>query len=99
GLVEQMRQRQYLVAVASKGQLPGQKLKGDDADGVHIGCRSRGLTGGLLRREVVRAAPDHLFDLVRLGLRRAEGPRDAEVRHLDAVVGRDEDVLRLEVAV
>ena len=87
------------------------RLVEDAAEGEDVGGRERGLAAELLRRHVAERADDRrlvgqLVAVEALGLdgvavrRRRPRPRlgQAEVEQLHHAVARDEDVLRLEVA-
>ena len=82
-------------AVAGERHPAGEHLVEDDPDRVEIRAGVDRLPLGLLRREVLRRAHD------RAGLRhlRRAGAGDAEVGDLEAVVGGDDHVVRLEVTV
>ena len=94
--------------LAAEGRRPGEELVDDDAQGEDVRPLVRRLGLDLLRRHVAGRADEHArtgersFDCRQLGHcvrgeRRAPG--DAEVEYLDAVVRRDHDVSRLEIAV
>jgi hypothetical protein len=73
-----------------------QHLEEQDAEGVEVGRRRRGLTTGLLGSDV-RGGPHHRSGV---GERRLpQGAGDAEVGDLDRAVRSDDDVARLDVPV
>jgi hypothetical protein len=73
----------------------GQHLVEHDADRIQVGALIDRCATRLLGREVLRG-PDDRAGLGHLARPRA---RDPEVRHLQAAVGVDENVVRLDVAV
>ena len=81
--------------VARERDVAGEHLVQHDAERVEIGARIDGGAAGLLGREVLRRADDRS----RLGHLRRTRARDPEVGHLEAAVGADDDVVRLDVAV
>ena len=81
--------------VAVERHRPGEHLVEDDADRVDVGLRADRVALRLLGREVLRGAQDR----PRLRHVRRARPGDAEVGDLRAVLGVDDDVVRLEVAV
>ena len=95
GLVE-VAHRDRDGGVALEGHGAGQHLEEQDAERVEIGRRRRGLTPGLLGRDV-GGRPHHGPGV---GERRLPaGPGDAEVGHLHRAVGTDDDVAGLDVPV
>ena len=78
-----------------EGQTSGKHLIEHHAGGVDIAAGVGAVTSGLLRGDVVDGAQR----LLRQGLAGAGQTGDAEVRHLDAAVPQDHDVLRLDVPV
>ncbi len=89
-LLERDRHR----ALAVERDPSGEQLEEDDADGVEVGLTGHRLALRLLGREVLRGAHDRPG----LGHVRGAGQRDAEVGDLRAVLGVDDHVVRLEVA-
>ena len=81
--------------VAGEGDAAREHLVEDDAGGVKVGRRPRRRSARLLGREVLRRADDRS----RLRHLARGGAGDAEVHHLQAPVGSDDDVVRLDVAV
>ena len=82
--------------VARVGSMPGQALEEQTPERVHIGALVDGIALDLFRRDVV----DRSDELARLREpAHRHGPlRQAEVRHVGVVVGREQDVRRLHVA-
>jgi len=85
--------------VAAEGELPGEALVEHDAQRVDVGAGVDRTAVGLLGREVVGAADEHV------GARdaglpvRVDGAGDPEVGELHGPVAGQEDVLGLDVAV
>jgi hypothetical protein len=83
--------------LAWEGQLAGEQLVEDDAEGVDVRMRVDGLAARLLRSDVVGGPEDGsglshaVLDVERAG--------DPEVRHLGVPVAVQKDVLRFHVAV
>ena len=94
-LLEHLEQRRRRAADPQRVHA-GQRLVEDDAHGVDVGPRVRGLRVELLGRHVERGA-EHVL-LAGPGAPRAQ-LGDAEIDHLDHVGGGDQDVRRLEIAV
>ena len=80
------------------GMLPRQHLEKRDAERVDVGAAVEGLTLHLLRTHIQRRANlgAGLGDVWR---RHIEHLRNAKIKYLDLVVGRDDKVARLDVAV
>lgn len=78
-------------------QLTSEHLEQNHADRIDVGGWRRSAATGLLRREILGRPPDDIRLLIRMD--GGESPGDAEISHLDALVRRDEDVMRFKVAV
>ena len=93
--------------LTAEGALAGHRLEGDAAEGEDVRPRVDRLAAGLLRRRVSGGADEHADARLvgdQLGRRLAVGRAQdelgqAEVEHFGVAVGRDHDVVRLEVAV
>ena len=81
--------------LAGERHLPGEQLVEQDPGRVEVGRLVDGRAAGLLGGEVLGGADDR----ARLGHLARTGSRDPEVRHLDAALVVDEDVVRLDVPV
>ena len=93
--------RQVLVGdghrrLAGERQASGQQLEGEDPDRVQVAARISGLPADLLGGQVLHR-PRHRAGLGRRAV--GVGPGEAEVGHLGRAIRRDDDVLRLDVAV
>ncbi len=92
-----MLQGEGRVRFGRKGQLPGEHLEHDDANGIDIGGGRWRIARGLFRGKILRRAP-HLIILDLLaGF--AHGASDAKIGHLDPVITRDQDILRFDITV
>jgi hypothetical protein len=91
-----MHPRQLCRVIRLEGQTARQQLKQQHADAIDIAGRGWHSAGCLLRRIVVRRPPNSLGRLTIPWLT-GVGPRDAEVGHLGAPIGGDQDILRFQI--
>jgi hypothetical protein len=89
---------EHLEELPLEGELPRQRDVQHHADGVPVGGLAERRTGGLLGRHVERRADD--VGVVRVAARiPREFVHEPEIEQHHAPLGRDEHVLRLEIAV
>ena len=87
---------EHLGHLAGKSPLIGEQLVKDGADGEHVAAMidAVGRAGNLLRRHVVDRANEHAV-MRQAGAGQLDNP---EVEHLQAAVGVDDQVGRLDIA-
>ncbi len=97
GLVFKVHSREFFAGGGVERERARKDFVQHNAERIHIGCGRRRFANGLLRREILWRAPDHVGAFV--GHDRGKRARDAEVSHFESAIRRDDHVVRFYVAV